>query len=99
MTTLYRVVFSVLSPELVAKQSPRLFGLFYRGATVTLVDAGPGFARVEYTGCAGFDRWVWLDFMSGSEAVLALTGAKDVRTEVESGGTADSLRAVARWTR
>lgn len=97
VTGLYRVVFAVLSAELLAKQSARLVGLFYRGGAVKPVDVRPGYALVEYEGWSGFDALVWRDYMFGTEAVFELAGAKDVRTRVEAGGDAASMRAVAEW--
>ena len=98
VTGLYRVVFSVLSAELLAKQAPRLVALFYRGGTVTPVEVRDGYACAAYDGWHGFDRRVWLDYLHGTEAVFELAGAKGVATTIDAGGDGPSLRATATWS-
>jgi hypothetical protein len=82
----YRIIFRALSTEIMIKQSPRLFRLFYEGGQVDVQDVKSGFARVRYAECFGFDRNLWLDLLGGSESILLASGAKDLRIRVEAGG-------------
>lgn len=98
VNTMYRVVFKFLSPETLARQTPKFFGIYYRGAhTIRVVESARDFCRVEYRDCHGFDHYIWQDYVAGSETILQICGAKNVRTEIESGGTGSSMVASARW--
>ena len=96
----YRIVFRALSTETLVKQSPRLFRLFYEGGQVDVADVRSGFARVRYSECRGFDRNLWLDLLGGSEGVLTVSGAHDLRMRIEAGGGdgRDHLQATVTWT-
>jgi len=95
----YRIIFRALSTELLIKQSPRLFRLFYDGGQVDVQDVKSGFARVRYAECYGFDRNLWLDLLGGSESVLAASGAKELRIRIEAGGGdgQDHMQATVTW--
>lgn len=97
LTSIYKIIFRILSPNTVVQQSDRLFHLYYKGGKVKVSDARPGHVRVEYSECWGFDANMWVDFRGGSEAVLALTGARNVRTIVRGGGTGPLFIADAEW--
>lgn len=98
VTGLYRVVFSMLSAELLSRQAPRLLGYFYRGGVVRPVEVKPGYARAEYEGWHGFDELMWTDYLNGTAAVFELTGAKSFTSVVVAGGRGPTMTAIATWT-
>jgi hypothetical protein len=95
----YRIVFRALSTEIMIKQSPRLFRLFYEGGQVDVQEVKSGFARVRYAECRGFDRNLWLDLLGGSESILLASGAKEFRVRIEAGGGdgQDHMQATVTW--
>ncbi len=95
----YRIIFRALKTELLIKQSPRLFRLFYDGGQVDVQEVKSGFARVRYSECRGFDRNLWLDLVGGSESVLLASGAKELRIRIEAGGGdgQDHMQATVTW--
>ncbi len=97
INTIYRTVFKFLSPETLARQTPRMFGIYYRGGDIRVLESSKVHCRIHYADCVGFDRLVWQDYIAGAEAVLKFCGAKNGHTVVEEGGTADFMIASARW--
>jgi hypothetical protein len=98
VTTLYRALFRVLSPELVARNAGRLLSTFYRGDfRVEVKETKPGMAMVEFTGFHGMDRYCWLDAVYGFEAVFAMVGGKNSRAAIESGGEGATATVSLRW--
>lgn len=98
MTTLYRALFRVLSPERLARNCDRLLSTFYRGDfKVTVVEVTKGLARVDFSGFDGIDKWLWLDAIAGFELVFEMVGAKNARATIESGGDGPSMRLALRW--
>jgi hypothetical protein len=98
MTTLYRALFRVVSPERLARNSDRVLGTFYRGDfKVTVVEVTKGLARVDFEGFHGIDKWLWLDAIAGFELVFEMVGAKNPRATIESGGDGPNMRLALRW--
>lgn len=98
VNTIYRAVFRLLSAELLARQTPRLFGIYFRGGKITVLESGKDFCRVDYRECYGFDRLVWQDYLAGAEGVLKFCGARGLHIVVEEGGRDEpSMIASARW--
>jgi hypothetical protein len=97
MNTLYRAVLRALSANTVFGQTARLFGLFYEGGTVEVLERRPGFGCVRYSACHGFDAMVWNDYAGGSECILALSGARGITIDVVEGGVGPTMLAEYRW--
>lgn len=97
INTIYRTVFKFLAPETLARQTPRMWGIYFRGGDIQVIESSRTHCRVRYAECVGFDRLVWQDYIAGAEAVLKFCGAKNAHTVIEEGGTADLTVASARW--
>jgi len=97
----YRVVAFVLAPERLIQQAPRAWSLYFDAGGLDVVEARDGMACARFFGCFGFDRNVWERAMGGSQGLLEVCGAKNVRLRVVSGGGDgdDRLELEARWTR
>lgn len=97
VNTIYRTVFKFLSAETLAKQTPRMFGIYFKGGDIRVLESSRTHCKIDYRACHGFTRLVWQDYIAGAHAVLAFCGAKSMHTVVEDGGTADWMIASARW--
>jgi hypothetical protein len=85
--TIHRMVFRLMSPDLMSRQIPRLLGLYFDGGRGVVESREPGRLRIRFTEMHGFDALVWNDFFGGIEAMLAAAGAKSPRVRVLEGGT------------
>ncbi|MBL8677928.1 MAG: hypothetical protein JNK05_02085 [Myxococcales bacterium] len=99
ITGVYRVMFSVLSPETVIALAGKLFNSYYDTGTVAIVERRSGYARSSYARCFGFDANMWTEVLGSSEALLAIAGAKHVRAQLVRGGDDAACECVmeARW--
>jgi len=96
---IYRLLLRVISSETLVAQSPKLFGMFFEGGEVAMVETGKGFGVIEFTGWHGFDRAIWSDVTGAVEGVLVARRATDVRSRVLRGGGSDGhLRLECRWS-
>lgn len=82
----HRLLFRVMSTELLMKQGPRFFKMFFDPTDVKILQIGAGMARTRYERCVGFDRNLWLEQLGGCEELLTLAGARHPRVRVVSGG-------------
>lgn len=85
--TIHRMVFRLMSPELMSQQVPRLLGLYFDGGRGVLEAKSAGALKLRFTDMHGFDALVWNDFFGGIEAMLAAAGGKAPRVKVLEGGT------------
>lgn len=97
---IYRIMFRMLSTELLVRQAPRFYRMFYKGGHAELLESSSTHALARYSGCAGFDRRVWLDLLGGSEAGFECTGARDLQLRFIEGGRDgdDSALVSVTWT-
>ena len=82
----YRTFIRIASPQFVIAAAARIFSRYLRPGRIFVSDGRPGFTRVHFQDCYGFDEHMWQDVIGGCEAALQLTGAKLVRVHVEKGG-------------
>lgn len=94
ITTIHRVLFRVLSVELLLKQSGKVLAQYFRGARITVTSSAPRSVRLAYSDFHGFDRILWLDLLGSAEEMLLQTGAKAVWSRYVEGGTDASPNAV-----
>jgi hypothetical protein len=96
----YKVFLRVLSPGFVLAGSSRFFGQYYRPGVMRLEESRPGFGRVTFTRCYGFNMDVWSDVFGGCEITMELAGAKGLRVRPEAGGRDGDTDStlVAYWT-
>lgn len=99
MTGVYKAAFKLLSPQALFGLSARLFSNYFDTGSVSIVESRKGFAHARWTGCAGFDRNLWLETFGSCEMYLELAGATHVRLRVLSGGAAadDHAELQAHW--
>jgi len=86
VSTIHRILVRMISPETLLKQGTRLFSSFFEAQAVTTQDK-PGYSKIEWIGCRGFDKNVWLAQTQSVEELVAMAGAKVKRRTVLSGGT------------
>jgi hypothetical protein len=86
VSTIHRILVRMLSPDTLVKQGTRLFSSFFEAQAITTVEK-PGYSKIEWTGCRGFDKNVWLAQTQSVEELVAMAGAKVKRRTVISGGT------------
>ncbi|MCC6644386.1 MAG: hypothetical protein IT374_02300 [Polyangiaceae bacterium] len=82
----YRLVMRLVSPETVFAGASRFFSTYYDTGTLQVRHRDTGFARAEWTGCAGFDRTMWQEVVASGEALVEFAGGKHVRHRILSGG-------------
>ena len=96
---IYRLLLRVLSPEALVAQAAKLFGMYYEGGEVEMIEADKGFGVVDFREWHGFDRALWTDVAGGIEGLLIARRAVDVRPRVLRGGGSDgSFRVEYRWS-
>lgn len=95
----YKLLAGALQPHWLISWAPRMYGRYFRGGQLAVTEARKGFACGRWTGCAGFDKNLWLDMIGSSEAALEACGATHVRHRiVEGGGDGDPNATVElRW--
>jgi len=86
VSTIHRILVRMLSPDTLLKQGTRLFSSFFEAKAVTTQDK-PGFSKIEWIGCRGFDKNVWQAQTQSVEELVAMAGAKVKRRTVLSGGS------------
>lgn len=96
-TGFHRVLFLFVSPHRLLRQASRVWERYYDVGDMTVDDEGRGRARAHWRACTGFDANLWLDAFAATAVALEVCGAKDVRWELESGGTDDSVTATVAY--
>jgi hypothetical protein len=81
-----RVFLFVLSPQALLAKAPRVYEQYFMMGTVRTPEIRRGHGRVRFEGCSGFDRNVWDDMIGSVEVLIELSGGRDVRVEIVSGG-------------
>lgn len=96
----HRVFISFMDPGFVIGKSPMVFRKYYDTGTAEVVERNSGNCLLRFSGCAGFDGNIWQGLIGACEAVLELSGAKNIRLRaVSGGGDADTDAEVsAYWT-
>ncbi len=81
----YRFVLSFLSPGALLSQWPRIWGLYCDGGKITTTPQEAG-VQLEFSGCIGHDRLIWLDLSGGIEAMLEACHGKASRVKLTEHG-------------
>ena len=82
----YRFFVIVLSPESIVVRANKVFSMFWDTGTARVVEAKKGYAKGEFTGCEGYDAYLWEDMIGAIEALIEMGGGRDIRSKVLSGG-------------
>jgi hypothetical protein len=95
----YKFVAQLLSPETLLRQAARVFGNYFQGAVVDIIDSTSKSAHLSFHECWGFDRNMWQNVLGGIESSLEITGARDVGIVIERGGRDGSafMDVIVRW--
>ncbi|CAN5750873.1 hypothetical protein BH11MYX4_BH11MYX4_07290 [soil metagenome] len=95
---IYRFFAVVLSPEGILSRAPRAFSLTWDTGDASVVESRPRHIVIEFSGCVGFNAWLWEVVIGASTALLELGGAKNIEIRVVAGGgDAPEMRMEARW--
>jgi hypothetical protein len=95
----YKFVAQFLSPQMLLRQAARVFGNYFRDATLEIVDSTEKSAHASFRDCFGFDHNMWQNVLGGIETSLEISGARDVGIVVERGGRDGSafMDVIVRW--
>lgn len=87
MDSVYKRLFAqMVSPQTMLSMASRVFNTYYEIGTFEVLEGRTGFVRVQLTGCEGFDANMFTEFVGASSAMLEISGAREVRLRVISGG-------------
>lgn len=84
--TIQRVFMKLISPHTLIKQGGRLFSSYFENASVSVENVEKQVERLTWKDCHGFDKNCWRDQLGSTEELVALSGAKVLRTKIISGG-------------
>jgi hypothetical protein len=76
----------LLSPQTLLRLSGRLFSTYYDTGQFDIVESHTGMVAGRLSNCVGWNRNMWTQFEGGAAALLEMSGAKNVRIRVLSGG-------------
>jgi hypothetical protein len=85
-----QVMLKIISPQVLLSMSQRVFGAYYDHGSLNVVEATKGYARVECSGCVGWDENMWAELAGSSEMQLELAGAKHIRVRLARKGEANA---------
>lgn len=85
VSTIHRLLVRVFSRDTLLQQGTRVFSSFFEARAVA-TRVSPVLTRVEWIGCHGFDKNVWLAQAQTVEELVGMAGAKVKRSRVVSGG-------------
>ena len=97
VTTLYRFILKLVSPDRLIGQYARIFSLFCESGQVVIEEKGQRFAKVRCSGCTGASRGVWDDVLGSTEVILELCGGRCPTARIVSGGEADEVVYMFTW--
>jgi len=83
---IYKVFVKIASPQWILSAASRIFNQYYEAGEMRIIDKDKGMARGRWSGCAGFDRNLWLDITGGVEGALKACGAEQINLVRLSGG-------------
>ncbi|MCA9628472.1 MAG: hypothetical protein KC766_12430 [Myxococcales bacterium] len=82
----HKIFISFMDPGFVIGKSPLIFRKYYDTGDAAVVEQNRGNCVLRFTDCKGFDANLWQGLMGACEAVLELSGAKNIRLRAVSGG-------------
>lgn len=96
VNVVYRTLFRITSPAMLLSAGARIFGHYFDRGKLHVIESSTGQIVVEWTECAGFDRYVWNQVIGGVLYYLEAAGGRAVEmTSLGGGGDADWLRMKA----
>jgi hypothetical protein len=93
-----RLLVKVLSPQTIIAKAAHVFGSYYEGGRVSILEKNGSRVRVRWTHCADFDRNIWADVFGGCVGALEAAGARHVVTSPIDGGGDEDEQAVVDLT-
>ncbi|MCA9640181.1 MAG: hypothetical protein KC492_05775 [Myxococcales bacterium] len=96
----HKVFISFMDPGFVIGKTPLIFRKYYDTGEALVVERNRGNCLLRFSGCSGFDANLWQGLFGACEAVLELSGAKNIRLRAVSGGGERDVAAEvsAYWT-
>ncbi len=82
----YRTLFKLMKPGTLVSFFKLLFPRYYAHGRLTVEAESKGFLRVAVRDCRGFDHLMYLDLLGATERMIELTGVKNPRCRITSGG-------------
>ena len=92
----YRFLLSLLSLDRLVPLTARIQSLYVRGGRMRVVEARRGYGRLE-AHIPGSNRSLWSDVLGGSEAVLGLARAENLRLRYLDGGGDEDHAVLGVW--
>lgn len=98
VNTFARFILGLASPVMLLKLSGRLMKLYFIGAILQVEQTGPQEGRLRFSGIDGSSEASWAAIAGAVAAFVELSGGKEVRTNVASGGgLLDHCELVVTW--
>jgi hypothetical protein len=86
MQAVYKqLMLKIISPQALLSMTQRVFGNYYDHGSLHVVESRKGYARMECSGCDGWDENMWAELAGSCEMQLELAGAKHIRLRLTSG--------------
>lgn len=75
--------------SIVADGQRRLFSTYYDTGRFEVVESRSGYVQACWRNCIGFNHSIWVGIFASCDEMLALAGAKAIRTHLRAGGQDD----------
>ncbi len=82
----YRFFAMILSPDSIMKRADHLYKMFWDTGRLEVIEVRPGYSKIRFVGCEGFDANLWGQLIGASEMMGELGGGEDVTIKTLSGG-------------
>src|SRR5205085_604830 len=94
----FRFAASVVSARIMLGRLGMFWRMYWDGGDVKLISSDGNSAQIRCENCVGFNRDIWEDLLGSGEALLDLTGARDITAVITSGGGSGDANAECRYT-
>lgn len=99
LNSTYRFFMRLLSPDRVFGFSTNFFSNYFDTGKASIMESRAKYVRCAWRGCAGFDENLWTVTLAGAEAILLITGTRNLRLHCSDGGGRNTfMEAEAFWT-
>lgn len=101
MKSVHKQLFArFVSPQTMLSMGARMFNNYYDTGKFEVLDGRRGFVHVKFSGCLGWDANMFQEMVGSSTAMLELSGGRDARARVTSGGRDGdtSMELDVHWT-
>ena len=82
----YRFVLQYMSPHTIMGQAPRIFGLYNRGGSVSVLENMDDLVVLAYDDCHGADRNIWEDVIGATVATVESCRVRVLSAAILDGG-------------